>query len=150
MEQLKAFIKKAKTDSELAAKLDELGSQKAVDDEIITLAAEYGFTFTKEDIEQMQSEEPKHCGSCKLSEEELDKVAGGGGGHDRYNPDICSQYTDVHYYCVGFFSSHWCKYYERTLILRHQGRDVDYNDVYHHKCQKEYFDYEGKSRGGRF
>jgi len=142
MEQLKLFLEKAKTDSELAAKLDALGVKKAGDDEIIALAAEYGFTFTKEDIEQMKSEEPKHCGSCELREEELDNVAGGGGGHDRFNDEICRQYKKVHYYCVGFLSAHWCKYY--TRIEEHSSSS---GKIYRHKCEKSYFDYRGLSNG---
>ena len=144
MEQLKAFLEKAKTDSELAAKLDELGSQKAVDDEYIALAAEHGFTFTKEDIEQMKSEEPKHCGSCELQEEDLDNVAGGGGGHDRFNDEICRQYKDVHYYCVGFLRFAWCKYYERKFV-----KETSDGTIYWHKCKKDYFSYEGDINGKR-
>jgi len=140
MEQLKTFIEKAKTDSGLMAKLDELGSQKAVDDEYIALAAEHGFTFTKEDFEQLKADDftPK---SCQLCEEELENISG--GEHDRYNPEICSQYKDVHYHCVGFFSSFWCKYYERTELPKQGGLG------YRHKCKKEYFDYNGWANGTR-
>ena len=141
MEQLKLFLEKAKTDSELAARLDALGAKKAGDDEVIALAAEHGFTFTKEDIEQMKQEEPKHCGSCELQEEELENISG--GEHDRHNPEICSQYKDVHYHCVGFFSVNWCKYYERTELPKQGGLG------YRHKCQKEYFDYSGWANGTR-
>ena len=140
MEQLNAFIEKAKTDSELMAKLDELGFQKASGDEYIALAAEHGFTFTKEELEQLRTE-GFTLKSRQLCEEELENISG--GEHDRFNPDICSQYKDVHYHCVGFFSVNWCKYYERTEIPKQGGLG------YRHKCQKEYFDYSGWANGTR-
>jgi len=163
MEQLKVFIEKAKTDSDLAAKLDALGVKKASDDEVIALAVEYGFTFTKEDMAQMRSpsklstlnelseEEQKHCGSCKLStpsklsEEELESISG--GEHDRHNHEICRQYKMVHYYCVGFFGVNWCKYYERTYS--HPVKEPKYEFIFRHKCQKNYYDYNGTINGAK-
>jgi len=149
MEQIKLFLEKAKTDKELMAKLDALGTKKA-DDDIIALAAEHGYLFTKEDIEQMSTQgmlsdgELKHCGSCKLSEEELENISG--GEHDRYNPEICSQYTNVHYYCVGFMGWAHCTHYEITMT-----KDVGYKSqtLYWHRCTRGYFAYEGYRNGNR-
>jgi len=163
MEQLRLFIEKAKADSGLMSKLDELGAKNAGDDEIIALAEEHGYIFTKEDIEQMSTpgklgtlnelseEESKHCGSCKfgtpskLSEEELSDISG--GEHDRHNHEICRQYKMVHYYCVGFFGVNWCKYYERTYS--HPVKEPKYEFIFRHKCQKNYYDYNGTINGAK-
>ena len=104
MEKIKAFIEKAKTDSELAAKLEELAKQNADVGEVIALAAEHGFTLTQEDLGAAK------CGGCQkpceLSEDELDKVAGGQGGIwtiNHYNADICKNLTRIRPgYCDGF------------------------------------------------
>ena len=72
MEQLKAFMEKAQSDSELVAKLEALGIKGAGVDDYIALAAEYGFSITAEELEEAS----KHV---ELSEEELDNVAGGTG-----------------------------------------------------------------------
>ena len=71
MEQLNALIEKAKTDNELKEKINALGSKGAGDDEIVALAAEYGFTITVEQMEEMRKQK-------ELSEEQLEDVAGGG------------------------------------------------------------------------
>ena len=128
MEQLKAFIEKAKTDKVLAEKLDILGIKGAGDDEIIALAAEYGFTITKEEIENIKSHSCNSCKSCELKEEDLENVAGGRITQNRYNKDICSCYTEPHYYCVGFLSSSWCDHFRREFIRR---RTISEGDIIH-------------------
>lgn len=70
MEQLNAFIEKAKSEKELADKLSELDPKGAKAEEYVALAAEYGFTITAEEIE-------KHRKRAELSEEELEGVVGG-------------------------------------------------------------------------
>ena len=70
MEQLNAFIEKAKSDNELTEKLNTLGQKGAGSDEYITLAAGYGFTITAEELD----ENIKHK---ELNEEQLEEVAGG-------------------------------------------------------------------------
>ena len=72
MEQLKAFLEKAQSDSELVAKLGALGKKGASIDDYIALAVEYGFSITAEEFEEAS----KHV---ELSEEELENVAGGWG-----------------------------------------------------------------------
>ena len=147
MEQFKAFLEKVKTDSGLMAKLDALGAKKASDDEIIALAAENGFAFTKEDIEQMRSIEPKSCPACgkstqALSEEELECICGGGFA-DRHNPEICSQYKHAHYHCVGLFSAFWCIHYSKEGYIK----DIDGRKWIRHKCAKNHFDYKVDALG---
>ena len=76
MEQINLFIEKAQADVGLAAKLKEMQANNATVDEFIALAAEHGFTVTKEDVEQ-----PNRKVSGELSEEQLDEVAGGKTKH---------------------------------------------------------------------
>jgi predicted ribosomally synthesized peptide with nif11-like leader len=64
-EQLKAFLKKVKTDTSLQEKLK--GAADA--DAAITIAKEAGFNISSDDLKNAQSTE--------LSEEELEGVAGG-------------------------------------------------------------------------
>ncbi len=63
-EQLKAFIKKIKSDSELQDKCKAATSSE----EAMDIAKEAGFSITAEDIQPMQS----------VSDEELEGAAGGG------------------------------------------------------------------------
>ena len=93
MEQLKLFLEKAKTDKELMAKLDVLSAKKASDGEIIALAAEYGFTFTKEDIESLQGESSAPV--VKLTESDLEAVAGGFPTVNRWDSVVCGSATMV-------------------------------------------------------
>ena len=66
-EQLKAFLEKVKSDTELQEKLKAAGSSEAA----IEIAKEAGFLITAED---MQSS------TIELSDEELEGAAGGGSG----------------------------------------------------------------------
>ena len=109
MEQLKAFIEKAKSDAELGEKLSALDVISAAADEYIALAAEAGFTITADDIKEKR----------KLTEEELEDVAGGFGKGDNgvlcyftptgksntvYLPDKGYEVTwvECNSWCVGF------------------------------------------------
>ena len=66
-EQLKAFLEKVKSDTELQEKLKAAGSNEAA----IEIAKAAGFSITAED---MQSS------TIELSDEELEGAAGGGSG----------------------------------------------------------------------
>ena len=62
-EQLKAFLEKVKADTSLQERLKAAKSQ----DDVVSIAKEYGHDFGADQISQ-------------LSSEELEGVAGGGGG----------------------------------------------------------------------
>ena len=66
-EQLKAFLEKVKSDTELQDKLKAAGSNEAA----IEIAKAAGFAITAEDIQSMQS------ATVELSDEELEGAAGG-------------------------------------------------------------------------
>ena len=89
MEQIKAFIEKANTNSELMTKLDALGAKNVGAEDFIALAAEYGFTFTEQEYEQAKTHTRAKTG--ELSEEDLDAVSGG-GTENRYNEERCREY----------------------------------------------------------
>ena len=67
-EQLKAFLEKVKSNTELQEKLN--GAADA--DAVAEIAKEAGFAITAEDIQSMQSQ------SGEVSDEELEGAAGGG------------------------------------------------------------------------
>ena len=66
-EQLKAFLEKVKSDTELQEKLKAASTPEAAMD----IAKAAGFAITAEDIQSMQSQ------SGELSDEELEDAAGG-------------------------------------------------------------------------
>ncbi len=66
-EQLKAFLEKVKSDTNLQEKLKEAGSPEAA----IEIAKEAGFSITAEDIQSA---------TVELSDEELEGAAGGLAG----------------------------------------------------------------------
>ena len=139
MEQLKAFIKKANGDKELMAKLDALGASNAETEEIITVAAEYGFTFTKEDYDNFIAETQK---SGVLKEEELETATGGVfAGTDRFDPNVCPYLTRTRFECVGFLSMFNCTHYV-SEVMRHLG-----DNHWHHRCKQGAFNYIGTSCG---
>ncbi|KZR90085.1 Nif11-like leader peptide family natural product precursor [Synechococcus sp. MIT S9508] len=67
-EQLKAFLEKVKADTSLQEKLKAAADSDAV----VSIAKEEGFSISADDLKQSQSR------GRKLSEEELEGVAGGG------------------------------------------------------------------------
>jgi len=144
MDNVKAFINKAKENETLMAKLDALGERDAGVDEITALAAENGFTITAGEIEEYKSgvlaDREKHG---KLSEEELASVAGGGlPTENRYNPKICSQYSKVHYYCVGFLQLCHCDHFRCSTSSNGYREDLE--------CVMGYYKYwEFKENHGR-
>jgi len=70
MEQLRAFIEKIESDNELKAKVEVFVEKANQPDEIITIAAEYGFIITADDLDNFS----KHK---ELNKEELEEVVGG-------------------------------------------------------------------------
>ena len=66
-EQLKAFLEKVKSDTELQEKLKAAASPEAG----LEIAKEAGFSITSEDIQSMQS------APGEVSDEELDAAGGG-------------------------------------------------------------------------
>ena len=66
-EQLKAFLEKVKSDTELQEKLKAAASPEAG----LEIAKEAGFSITSEDIQSMQS------ATVEVSDEELEGAAGG-------------------------------------------------------------------------
>ena len=68
-EQLKAFLEKVKSDTELQEKLKAAASPEAA----IEIAKAAGFAITVEDIQSMQSS------TVELSDAELEGAAGGRG-----------------------------------------------------------------------
>ena len=141
MNQMQAFIEKAKNDTDLMAKLNELGASGASMDKVVALAAEYGFTVSEEDCRKA-AESP--CPSCpqksgELSEEELEAAAG--GNESRHDLAICSQYTETHYNCVGFLGLSHCSWYKYTIHRDAWGMPTSYE----HYCIMGYFRYHVKA-----
>ena len=80
MKQIKEFIEKAKSDSELMAKFDAPSAKNAEINEVVTLAAEYGFTFTADDWKAYLDWSKSINGgkqSKEIPPEELENVSGG-------------------------------------------------------------------------
>ena len=144
MKQIKLFIKKAKSDSELMAKLDALGKSGAGTEEVAALAAEYGFTVTKEDMEAARLQIcPRHG---ELSEEDLGAVSGG-ATQNRYNPNVCKpgfMYMPKGNGCDNGLFDMWCDHYRREF----EGYFGDHNlEAYRHKCVMGAFNYLSNSNG---
>jgi len=140
MNQMQAFIEKAKSDNALMAKLDELGATGAGEEAVVALAAEYGYNITVEDY-QSACESAGMTKSGVLSEEDLDVVSGG-GTENRWDPKVCNNYFRTHYNCVGFLGWTWCDHYERT-----QRESYSRSERYHHVCKMGSFDYIGYTHG---
>ena len=143
MEQIKAFIEKANTDSELMAKLDALGKSGAGAEEVVALASEYGFIFTAQEYE----EAVKCGGNCarcgELSEEDLDAVAGGAEPTiNRYDANMCRNLVRNRKECIGPLRvTFWCDHY--TVYMQSLWDGGDYN----HKCAMGAFEYIGDKDG---
>jgi len=146
MEQVKAFIEKAKTDSELMAKLDALGRKGAeAVDEVIALAAEYGFTVTKEDAEAARCETcPRHHHG-ELSEYDLAGVSGGGWTSNRYDPAKCPSVTRTNFDCIRIaIFTMWCDHLRRVEVGREEStREL----LYQFECVMGSFKYIGYASG---
>jgi len=140
MEQIKLFIEKAKSDSKLMTKLDALGKSGAGAEEVIALAAEYGFTVTVQEYEQAAKcgGNCVHCG--ELSEADLDAVSGGVGAitQNRYDPNVCPNLSRTRYECVGFWSLVWCDHLRHTKTEKRDYRDIV---MYRYECAMGAFDY---------
>jgi len=135
MTQMQAFIEKTKNDKDLMTKLDALGAAGAGPEKIIALAAEHGFAITVEEY-QMANRLAKARKSAELAEEELEAVTGGLWTEDRHDPEVCGQYDDTHYWCVGFLGLfHCCWYHE---IVKN-----DYG-AWSRLCRKGHFHNKGK------
>ena len=78
-EQLKAFLEKVKSDTELQEKLKAAVSPEAG----LEIAKKAGFSITSEDIQSMQS------ATVEVSDEELDVAAGGFTGLFRPTQFTC-------------------------------------------------------------
>ena len=105
MEQINLFMEKAQTDEGLAAKLKEMQANNATVEEFIALAAEHGFSVTKEDVEQ-----PNRKGSGELSEKELNNAAGGSrGGVCHYRSDGEGRTSRGGYGCANNVKCHLFK-----------------------------------------
>ena len=136
MNQMQEFIKKAKSDRSLMAKLDELGATGAGDEAVVALAAEYGFTVTVEDCREAAAKSCPHRRG-ELAEEDLDVVSGG-ATQNRWDPKVCNNYNRTHYNCVGFYSATWCDHYSAKNLS---------HGKYHHVCSMGRFDYVGTLDG---
>ena len=128
MEQLKAFIDKAESDKELMDKLGALGEKGAGADDVVALAAEYGFTVTAEEIEDAKSLTKKN----ELGEEKLEAVAGGtgesiAGSENRYCPKWCKNLTVARWAC--YFPVVYCDHYRYS----YRSSDNDY-EYYNNAC----------------
>ena len=159
MEQVKQFIEKAKSNSRLMAKLDALGAENADAEEVIALAAEYEFTFNKEEYEQEKSAESA-LQMGELSEEDLDAVSGG-RTVNRWHEQKCQEDnpwqnwggTLVWSACqngnqTGFEKLFGinvpCDHYRKE---RFYGEGYSHGEWYTHRCVKGVFNYIGRSDG---
>jgi predicted ribosomally synthesized peptide with nif11-like leader len=138
MEQIKLFIEKAKSDSALMAKLNALDAKNAGANEVIALAAEYGFSVTNEDVEVARRQNCPHHG--ELSEKDLDAVSGG-ITQNRHNSDYCRNLDRPLSYCKSYqmlFIPSWCDHYREDSLG---------NGRYHYACAMGAFDYYGDAHG---
>jgi len=144
MEQLKAFLEKAGTDSELSGKLDELGEDINKPETIIAFAAEHGFTITVEEIEDLKSKKEK----SELNEEELEAVAGGGWSVNRYCKEWCKNLKSNRIACRHPFLP--CDHFNRVWE-RSEWKGINY---YWYSCNKNAFpkflekEYQGSDYSG--
>ena len=136
MNQMKAFIEKARNDSELMAKIDELGAAGAGTDKIIALAATYGFAFKPEDFRQAAGK------AGELNEEALEAATGGNAPQftkNRYDPAVCSTYKECGYNCIGpFWGAVSCDHYRTDTIKNAQGKPLGWRKY----CVMGFFDYD--------
>ena len=79
--------------------------------------------------------------SSELAVEDLDVVSGG-ATQNRWNPEVCNNYSRTHYNCVGFLAGCWCDHYERAKVIVTKGRER-----YYHECRMGRFNYEADVDG---
>ena len=135
MNQMQSFIEQAKKEKDLMTKLDALGASGAEADKIVALAAEHGFNITEADY-RAASEQAGVQKRGELAEEDLEAAAGG-ATTNRYNPEVCSQYDNVHYNCVGFLEANWCDHYRRRI---ENDNPVQGKKTYFRKCMMGFFE----------
>jgi len=141
MEQLKAFLEKIGEDSELNTKFNDLRMENAGKDKVIALASEYGFTITEEDLDNAKKDFDSHMARAELSEEELEDVAGGGGGDTKVNcwfteggsrsKRITGEGLRIKCYAplCNYFGIDWC-----SCLYR----EISCIDGYHLVCERSY------------
>ena len=83
-EQLKAFMEAVKADATLQEKLNAAGDADAV----VAIDKEMGFVISAEELQRAQAGQ-------EISEEELEGVAGGGGGQDSCHCGQNSKYAPI-------------------------------------------------------
>ena len=155
MEQLKAFTEKAMSDEGLMEKLDILGKADAPDEEIIALAAQHGFTITKEEIEAMKSQSFSRCKNCNIGEEDLVNITGGTyKTENRWDPVACPKLTRTRYECVGFLMQTFCDHYRLISPSGNRHHSGDYvsdgaftSNNWIHECDMGAFKYKGTHKG---
>jgi len=152
MNQLQQFIEKAFKNEELMKKVNDLSMGEPTDEEIISLAAEHGFTITAEELEVQKSSACSRCVRDELEEEDLESIAGGGGGPSRWDHIACMAHGRTRYECVGFLYMSWCLHYTRRQLgtERYRLKSRVPDAMYWHTCQLGAFSYEGNSSGQTF
>ena len=136
MNQLQLFIAKAKENEKLYKKLEDLSINDASDEELIKLAADYGFIITKEELEQSRASAYTSA-STKINESELDNVVGGNGRpatENRFDSNVCPAIKSASYRCVGLMKIVWCDHYERRFM-------TGSNYSYSHQCKMGCYKY---------
>jgi len=127
-------LEKAGADSELTVKLEKLHESANISEELITIAAEHGFTVTETEIEDAKSLTKKN----ELDEEKLEAVAGGtgegieesiAGTVNRYCPEWCKNLKEARWAC--YFPVFWCDHFSREYYRS----DYHYS-YYYYGCAK--------------
>jgi len=139
--KLEEFGKKISEDEALRARVEAIGDDM---DAAVALAAEFGFTFTVDDLEALKpaSDLPKG----ELSEDQLDNVAG--GTQNRYVRGKCGTHYEfgqarTTYECVGFLGLSWCDHYQNIK----QNYAIGQYWAHRHICNMGCFDYIGTNLG---
>jgi predicted ribosomally synthesized peptide with nif11-like leader len=119
------------------AKLEAIDRSGANVDEIVALAAEHGFTFTSQEVEQTKAHAQAKTG--ELSEEDLDAVSGGGSvfTKNRYDKNVCPKLNRARSECSGFWDLYYCDHYSNEYAYKD-----DTHAYYTVKCAMGCFNYE--------
>ncbi|MCL2222504.1 MAG: hypothetical protein FWC20_09600 [Oscillospiraceae bacterium] len=162
MDNLKLFIEKAKGDEKLMAKLNEIGKDSVTPEKIEQLAAEYGITVPKDELDKLCY---KKCGI--LTEGDLEEVAGGDADEDhfedvdisgwptqnRFDPAVCPGVGQLRYECRGFmnlvYCDHYSKTYSHTRVEKYKGKGGGdrRTSIFDHVCSKGGFNYKAPLNG---